>query len=97
MGTLCGGLHEEEDRTRKCISCRKCSDCWSTKWGWKYFLIKPQRLRHKETLNGLNQVKGFEQKFKSLHAHHLRKSKWLETNEGATEWKGQNIAKNSGM
>ena len=31
------------------------------------FLIKPHRLRHEETLNGLNQVKGFEQKFKSLN------------------------------
>jgi hypothetical protein len=31
------------------------------------FLIKPHILRHKETLNGLNQVKGFEQKSKSLN------------------------------
>ena len=31
------------------------------------FFTKPSRLRHKETLNGLNQVKGFEQKFKSLN------------------------------
>ena len=32
-------------------------------WGWKYVLIKPHRLRRKETLNGLNQVKGFQQSF----------------------------------
>ena len=31
------------------------------------FLIKPHRLRHKEMLNGLNKVKGFEQKFKCLN------------------------------
>jgi phosphotransferase system IIB component len=29
--------------------------------------MKPHRLRHKEMLNDLNQVKGFEQKFKSLN------------------------------
>ena len=32
--------------------------------GWKYVLIKPNRLIHKETLNGLNQIKGFEQSSK---------------------------------
>ena len=53
--------------TGKCISLRKCGECCSAKWGWKYFLIKPNRLRHKETLNGFNQVKGFEQKSKSLN------------------------------
>ena len=40
--------------------------CCSAKWGWKYVLIKPHRLRHKETYV-LNQVMGFEQKFKSLN------------------------------
>ena len=52
-------------------------------------------------LNGLNQVKGFEQKFKwskqCKHAHHLRKSKWLETNKVTAEWKAQSIAKNAEM
>ena len=51
-------------QTRKCISCRKCGECCSTKWGWKYFLIKPNWYRHKEMLN---KVKGFEQKFKCLN------------------------------
>ena len=42
-------------------------------------------------LNGLNLVKGFEQKFKSKwseqckHAHYLRKSKQLETNKVTAE------------
>ena len=29
-----------------------------------FFLIKPHQLGHKETLNGLNQAKGFEQSSK---------------------------------
>ena len=52
-------------------------------------LIMPHGLRHYETLNGLNQVKEFEQKSKwskyCKHAHHLRKCKWLETNKVAAE------------
>ena len=50
--------------TTKCTSCRKCGEFCSAKWGWKYVLIKTHSLRHKEMLNGLNEVKGFEQSSK---------------------------------
>ena len=33
--------HTTKDTTRKCISCRKCGECCSAKWGWKYVLVKP--------------------------------------------------------
>jgi hypothetical protein len=33
----------------------------------RIFLRRPHRLRHEETLNGLNEVKGFEEKFRSLN------------------------------
>ena len=36
-----------QTRTRKCISCRKCDECCSAKWGWKYVLIKPHSLRQR--------------------------------------------------
>ena len=51
-------------RTRNCISCIKCGECGSAKLVWKYVLVKPNSLRRKEMLNGLNQVMGFEQSSK---------------------------------
>ena len=94
--TLFSYLTSNSTITRKCISCRKCGR--PTKWGWKYFFIKPHGLRRRETLNGLNKVKQNRvQRFKwskqCKHAHHLKKCKWLETNKVTAEWKTGSIAK----